>query len=254
MSVQDLTNEEVLHHTEAFVTAGRAENTAVSASVLARAYLPVLVRARGDLARPLGGSPEVARITQHLFDEDQRVHDPLARGVHAILSAGEDVLPSPGLGAGCGTLKRALFADGLSIIKKSYVETSGAVAARLRIRAEPNYAPMFAIAFETTTIGAIVDRWNASGQRIGELHRQRAALTGEETDPTAADVLEAKRLCIRIVDAIEGAMKLEGVAEDTRTTTFRGWNEAVHVATQRAKAVVTGTDGTPTPSPAPAGG
>jgi hypothetical protein len=252
MSAQDLTNDEVIHFTQALITAGTPENDAISRSATARPFLTLLTTARGDLAQPLGESPEIANITQQLLDEDIKVHDVLARALNGALESGSLLFPQPGLGSACRNARGALYPQGLMITRKSYVEESGAAAQRQTLRETAQYAPVWAIVFGATTLGDVLDRWNASARRLGDLHRQRATLTGTQDDPRAADVLEARRRCIRIVDAIEGAMRLEGASADTLKTTFRAWQDAVNAATLRARPVAEGT--APAPGTPPATG
>jgi len=258
MSAQDLTNEEVIHFTQALITSGTPENAAIARSATARPYLTLLDTARGDLAQPLGSSPEIASITQQLLDEDIKVHDVLARALSFALDSGALLFPSPGIGAACGNAKRGLYPEGLMITRKSYAEEAGAAAQRQTLRDAVQFAPVWAIAFGTTTLGDVLDRWNASARRLGDLHRQRAVLTGTQEDPTAADVLEARRRCLRIVDAIQNALRLEGVSADAVKTTFRAWEDAVHTATLRARPVADGTapatGTTPATGTAPTGG
>jgi hypothetical protein len=152
-------------------------------------------------------------------------HDHLARAValaldtHAEMCLAEEP-PDNERAANCRVIESKLFPSGLTIVNAALLaeSTNAARVGHLIEKEEPALA-MFLETIQVTreqTLLDVVQRWIATGAKLGELEREREALVAEQQRPhSSATVTAVRGQWLKLVSQILSLLELsEAPAED----------------------------------------
>lgn len=263
MSAHDLTDEEVLRLTGAFVSdtdapgrflRGVRDSRATGASdpiLLGSIGLLAGIRARLTAIPSL--APEVALLTRRLTELDREEHDPLVRMILDAMTAQVAALKLGGeleASVAASACLQRVFPRGLALVSASYLGSAGAAEERARHAADLERH------FGSVVVGGRnVPTWiaalNAVGADIGGVYRARIALAPDSAIPSLDDLRRLRRQAIALVEQLKFTAELAGAPEREVEAAFAEWETACTAAGRRRRAAEE-QPATPPAAPAPA--
>lgn len=209
MALKRMSTKEMVSLSQALGTPATPERIAFAATPMLSGLLPELDGSyQGLLATQVLGRRARRLIALQTDQAGVDVdHDDIVRAIYYRLMAEINGALTEAERIQARMLLDLLLPDGLSLVKTSYREESGAAhLAAARITAE-HQAMLRAIPMSGASLWQLVERWQLLARRLGELEDMRVEVaTAEGSSP--ADVLTARNRWIRTIHAIRSIAAL----------------------------------------------
>lgn len=250
MALKRLTTDEMIQLSGAWVPGGAA-HAVIAAQPELSALAARIEAARNELIglQPLPNDPRLAALSKEAAEVDLR-HDAVVRGIHEILSSLAMLSTDEARTEALLRARDALLPEGIEATQRTYRAQAGAVE-RLRARLESDASLRAELDRQSVggrPLSAYVAEWIATGQRLGEIEAERAALSGPTGPSVGAREVAARNQWIRIVNVLIANAALAGVEGEADTQLFAALRIAERNADRRGRA-----RGGKSPSPGPDG-
>jgi hypothetical protein len=219
MALKNLSVEEMVTLSEAWVTPGNPAHQALSQEPRLHGLVSDLTVAHGAIhaVTPRTGDPRKAEIARIATEEDI-VHDRLARGVYGLLTEaalldeqGEQLI----------AVRDQLMPDGVAKVTQATYRGQAGHAALTRQRLTPELrAALAGVPLRQGNLLARVDAWLAAADRLGALEEERARLDGASGSSLGKQTVDARNGWIRVVNALTGVAALAELDEAKERTIF----------------------------------
>lgn len=220
--------------------AGRAHAAMVAIPDLASS-LPRLQAAHGAVAarQQPAPSPRIAAIVEEEATLDIR-HDAIIRGIWGTLTALAELIRGD-VAAALIVLRDTLLPHGLSSQLKTYRAQAGQ-AAQLADRMTPSVraqtdALLIGQGPNAKTLSAYVDEWIGVGKQLGALEDEKGQL--EADSGGGAELLKARNLWVRVVNAMVANAELAALDADTEALVFGPLRGTERKADERVRQAAT---------------
>ena len=176
-----------------------------------------LVRAILKCPELLGLLPYIVDVTNELLTKQKNVfskklkefieqgtfldklHDKLVKGVHNYLDAAVLITVNEELINKLIAIRKLLFTNGLSIIKKSYRTEAGAAKLRMSRITDSDREFLRSIPTLEGNLAEVVDRLNEAAVKLGKVEDMKVDETLKKEAPTAREILTIKHKWVRIL-------------------------------------------------------
>lgn len=249
MALKNLTVEEMVALSAGWVGADKAAYQVLKANTRLSGLLPDLERAHATIygVTPQAIDPRKAELAQQAIALDVR-HDQIARGIFGVLTEYANLTED---GNDYIQLRDELFPNGIApVIQISFRGQAGyAGLLKSRLSAELEQR-LQAFVLPKTTLLEKVTQWLDLARQLGDIEEQRAQLERTDGPSFGQQVVDARNLWIRVVNALLSLAGLSALDPQHDTLLFGPLREAESRADARMQRRKGGPAGQKEPGPA----